>query len=275
MDAMPVRLDQSLLSWSDQLIHNLNLIKSTLESLKFLAIGGTAVGTGVNTHAKFSRKFAANLSSYTDIKFSEAKNSFPLMGSQDSAVALSGQLKTMAVAIMKISNDLRWMNSGPLAGLGEITLKPLQPGSSIMPGKVNPVIPEATAMVAAEVIGNDSAVTIAGQSGNFELNVMLPLVAYNLLSSIDILTNSANLLADKAIRDFTVNESNLTKALSLNPILVTALNPIIGYGQAAKIAKKAYAEGRPIIDVAMEETDMEREDLLKLLDPIKLTKGGL
>ena len=275
MDAMPVRLDQSLLSWSDQLIHNLNLIKSTLESLKFLAIGGTAVGTGVNTHAKFSRKFAANLSSYTDIKFSEAKNSFPLMGSQDSAVALSGQLKTMAVAIMKISNDLRWMNSGPLAGLGEITLKPLQPGSSIMPGKVNPVIPEATAMVAAEVIGNDSAVTIAGQSGNFELNVMLPLIAYNLLSSIDILTNSANLLADKAIRDFTVNESNLTKALSLNPILVTALNPIIGYGQAAKIAKKAYAEGRPIIDVAMEETDMEREDLLKLLDPIKLTKGGL
>ena len=275
MDAMPVRLDQSLLGWSDQLIQNIELIEKVLETLKKLALGGTAVGTGINTHEKFSARFAENLSAVTGVKFSSASNFFPLMGSQDSAVALSGQLKTLAVTIMKVSNDLRWMNSGPLSGLGEITLKPLQPGSSIMPGKVNPVIPEATAMIAAEVIGNDSAITIAGQSGNFELNVMLPLIACNLLSSINLLSNGIRLLADKAVKDFTVNESNLKRALHMNPILVTALNPIIGYTKAAEIAKKAYQQSRPIIDVAVEETDITLEELAIILDPIKLTKGGL
>ena len=275
MDAMPVRLDQSLLGWSDQLTQNIELIEKVLETLKKLALGGTAVGTGINTHEKFSARFAENLSAVTGIKFSSANNFFPLMGSQDSAVALSGQLKTLAVTIMKVSNDLRWMNSGPLSGLGEITLKPLQPGSSIMPGKVNPVIPEATAMIAAEVIGNDSTITIAGQSGNFELNVMLPLIACNLLSSINLLSNGIRLLADKAVKDFTVNESNLKKALHMNPILVTALNPIIGYTKAAEIAKKAYQQSRPIIDVAVEETDITLEELTIILDPIKLTKGGL
>ena len=275
MDAMPVRLDQTLLGWSDQLRQSSRLTEITLEVMKHLALGGTAVGTGINTHAEFSQRFATNLSSDTNIKFSSAENFFPLIGTQDAAVALSGQLKTIAVALMKISNDLRWMNSGPLSGLGEISLKPLQPGSSIMPGKVNPVIPEATAMVAAEVIGNDAAITVAGQSGNFELNVMLPLIAYNLLSSVDLLAESGKLLAEKAIKDFTVNESNLTKALRMNPILVTALNPIIGYTKAAEIAKKAYQEGRPIIDVAAQETDITREELESLLDPIKLTNGGL
>jgi fumarate hydratase class II len=197
------------------------------------------------------------------------------MGAQDTAVALSGQLRTTAVSLMKIANDLRWMNSGPLAGLGEIELEALQPGSSIMPGKVNPVIPEATCMVAAQVIGLDAAIAVAGQSGNFELNVMLPLIASNLLSSIALLANVSRLLADKAIAGFSVNEARLQQALARNPILVTALNPVIGYARAAEIAKQAYREGRAIIDVAAEQTGIDRDELARLLDPAKLTHGGL
>ena len=197
------------------------------------------------------------------------------MSAQDTALALSGQLKTLAASLMKISNDLRWMNSGPLAGLGEIALKPLQPGSSIMPGKVNPVIPEAVCMACAQVMGNDVSIGIAGQSGNFQLNVMLPLIAYNLLQSIELLSNSCNELADKTIACFHVNEENLGHSLALNPILVTALNPLIGYEKAAAIAKQAYAEGRPIIEVAMEATGKTREELAQLLDPRQLTQGGL
>ena len=176
---------------------------------------------------------------------------------------------------MKISNDLRWMNSGPLAGLGEIELQALQPGSSIMPGKVNPVIPEAAAMAAAQVIGNDTTITIAGQSGNFQLNVMLPVIAHNVLESIELLANSSVALADKAIATFTVRQDNLDLALSKNPILVTALNPVIGYLKAADIAKKAYKEGLPILDVAERETNLSREELSKLLDPSTLTQGGI
>ena len=176
---------------------------------------------------------------------------------------------------MKISNDLRWMNSGPLAGLSEIELKGLQPGSSIMPGKVNPVIPEAVAMAAADVIGNDVTITIAAQSGNFQLNVMLPVIAYNLLKSMALLSGSMNVLADKTIKSFKINKKSLENALNKNPILVTALNPIIGYAKAAAIAKKAYRENRPIIEVAMEETDLTEAKLKKILDPLKLTKGGI
>ena len=182
-------------------------------------------------------------------------------------MALSGQLKSLATALMKIANDLRWMNSGPLAGIGEIALPALQPGSSIMPGKVNPVIPEAAAMVCAQVIGNDATITIAGQSGNFQLNVMLPLVAFNLLQSIEILANASRVLADKAIAGFTVNEDIINSALAKNPILVTALNTVIGYELGARIAKTAYAEGRAVIDVAVEMTELSREDLEELLDP--------
>jgi fumarate hydratase class II len=197
------------------------------------------------------------------------------MASQDAAVELSGQLKTLAVALMKIANDLRWMNSGPLAGLGEIELPALQPGSSIMPGKVNPVIPEATAMVAAQVIGNDASITIAGQSGNFQLNVMLPLIAHNLLQSIGILANVSTLLADKAIAGFKVNAARVNEALAMNPILVTALNPVIGYEKGAATAKQAYKEKRPIMDVALETTGLSKDELKKLLDPMTLTKGGI
>ena len=176
---------------------------------------------------------------------------------------------------MKISNDLRWMNSGPLAGMSEIELKALQPGSSIMPGKVNPVIPEAVAMASADVIGNDVSITVAAQSGSFQLNVMLPVIAYNLLKSINLIAGSMKVLSKNAIKTFKVNEKNLESSLSKNPILVTALNPIIGYEKAAEIAKKAYKENRPIIEVAAQETDLSKAKLLKLLDPKKLAKGGI
>ncbi|HCY04635.1 MAG TPA: aspartate ammonia-lyase [Gammaproteobacteria bacterium] len=275
MDAMPVRMDQTLLGWASQLRQGVSLLNTGSESLQGLALGGTAVGTGINTHVDFAATFAELLSAELEVEFKRGDNFFALMGSQDPAVAVSGQLKSIAVTLLKIANDLRWMNSGPLAGLGEISLEALQPGSSIMPGKVNPVIPESVAMVAAEVIGNDATVTIAGQSGNFELNVMLPVIADNLLSSISLLGNSAVLLADKAIRTFQVNEAQLNNALHKNPILVTALNPVIGYLKAAEIAKIAYRENRPIIDVAAENTDIDYAELQSLLDPHKLTEGGL
>lgn len=275
MDAMPVRMSQVLDGWAQQLKANIAHLQDLLPSLQALAQGGTAVGTGINAHPEFAAGFCLQLSHLTQVQFTPGKNLFALIGSQDTAVSVSGQLKTTAVSLMKIANDLRWMNSGPLAGLGEIELQGLQPGSSIMPGKVNPVIPEAVAMVAAQVIGNDSTITVAGQSGNFELNVMLPIIAQNLLGSIELLASSSRLLADKAIASFKVNEPKLKEALSRNPILVTALNPIIGYQKAAEIAKTAYKQGRPVIDVALELTDLPRSQLETLLDPEKLTAGGL
>jgi fumarate hydratase class II len=275
MDAMPIRMSQSLESWVSQIELNISHLRQLQPSIQRLAQGGTAVGTGINAHPEFAALFNQALSDATQIKFLPANNFFSHIGSQDTSLALSGQLKTIAVSLLKIANDLRWMNSGPLAGLGEIELEALQPGSSIMPGKVNPVIPEATAMAAAQVIGNDAAITIAAQSGNFELNVMLPLVANNLLKSLQLLTNTAKLMADKAIATFKVNETKLEEALSRNPILVTALNPIIGYLKAAEIAKQAYKEKRPVIDVAAENTDLSEDELKQLLDPTKLTYGGL
>ena len=271
MDAMPVRMGQALNTWADQIERNLTLLKQLQPSVHSLAQGGTAVGTGINAHPDFASTFCRALSVHTGLTFTPADNFFTHISSQDIAVALSGQLKTTAVTIMKIANDLRWMNSGPLAGLGEIELQPLQPGSSIMPGKVNPVIPEAAAMVAAQVIGNDTTLTVAGQSGNFELNVMLPLVARNLLESLTLLSNVSRLLADKAIATFKVREEKLNEALARNPILVTALNPVIGYMKAAEIAKLAYQQNRPIIDVAAENTELKREELERLLDPTTLT----
>jgi len=275
MDAMPVRMSQVLDGWAEQIRNNISLLEKILPSLCNLAQGGTAVGTGINAHPRFAQHFCAELSTLTKQEFKVGNNFFALIGAQDTAVALSGVLKTCAVSIMKIANDLRWMNSGPLAGLAEIELEALQPGSSIMPGKVNPVIPEAATMVAAQVIGNDATITIAGQSGNFELNVMLPVLVHNLLSSITLLTNVSRLLADKAIATFKVNEAKLKEALDRNPILVTALNPVIGYLKAAEIAKKAYAQNRPIIDVALENTDLDRAQLENLLNPEKLTAGGI
>jgi fumarate hydratase class II len=275
MDAMPVRFDQELGGWAAQIDSGIDRLKAALPRLRKLAQGGTAVGTGINAHPEFGAAFARALSAQTGVDFQASDNYFESLSSQDAAVEMSGQLKTVAVSIMKIANDLRWMNSGPLAGLGEIALPALQPGSSIMPGKVNPVIPEAAAMVSAQVIGNDATITVAGQSGNFQLNVMLPVVAYNLLQSIEILGNTARVLADDAIAGFTVNEANLDEALAKNPILVTALNAVIGYDKGAAIAKQAYKEGRPILDIAREQSGLEESELKRLLDPADLTTGGI
>jgi fumarate hydratase class II len=275
MDAMPVTLGQELSAWRTQVENGSARLASVEPRLLALAQGGTAVGTGINAHPDFGAAVAKDLARRTGIAFVPSRNYFESMSTQDAAVELSGQLKTLAVSFMKIANDLRWMNSGPLAGLGEIALPALQPGSSIMPGKVNPVIPEATAMVAAQVIGNDTTITVAGQSGNFQLNVMLPVIAYNLLESIRLLANVARLLADSAIAGFIVNQGRLVEALDRNPILVTALNSVIGYDKGAAIAKKAYAEGRPILEMAEKLTDLPREELRKLLDPAELTKGGI
>jgi len=275
MDAMPVTLAQELSGWRTQIENGVARLESVEPRLLALAQGGTAVGTGINAHADFGRRFCAELSALTGLAFVPARNYFEALAAQDTAVELSGQLRVIAVSLMKIANDLRWMNSGPLAGLAEIALPALQPGSSIMPGKVNPVIPEATTMVAAQVIGNDTAITVAGQSGNFQLNVMLPVIADNLLESIHLLASVARALADSAIAGFKVNEARIAEALERNPILVTALNPVIGYEKGAAIAKKAYAEGRPIREVAAQMTDLPREQLARLLDPAELTSGGI
>ena len=275
MDAMPVTLGQELATWAQQLSSAEARLGDALARIRRLPQGGTAVGTGINAHPEFGERVAAHLATSTGFEFESADNKFEGIASQDAAVELSGQLKTLAVSLMKIGNDLRWMNSGPLAGLGEIELEALQPGSSIMPGKVNPVIPEATCMVAARVIGNDTTITVAGQSGNFQLNVMLPLVGATLLESIEILANSCRLMADRAVAGFKVRHDNLNQALARNPILVTALNRVIGYETGAALAKQAYKEGRPILDVAEEMTELSRDELESLLDPLKLTDGGV
>ncbi|HET9818312.1 MAG TPA: class II fumarate hydratase, partial [Rhodanobacteraceae bacterium] len=275
MDAMPVTVGQELSGWSAQIASGIARIEDAGKRMRQLPQGGTAVGTGINADPKFAKTFCTGLSKATGVKFTSMDNFFEGMASMDAAVELSGQLKTLACSLMKISNDLRWMNSGPLAGLGEIELEALQPGSSIMPGKINPVVPEAMTMVCAQVIGNDATITIGGQAGNFQLNVMLPVIAYNLLQSITILANASRLLADKAIAGFTVNKRRVDEALALNPILVTALNPVIGYEKGAATAKKAYKEKRPILDVALETTGLSKAELKKLLDPVALTKGGI
>jgi len=274
MDAMPVKISQELGAWKAQINDNIKRLKDTQKRIQMLPQGGTAVGTGVNADPEFGRLVAANLATITAIHFEPMENLFIGLSSQDSALELSGQLNVLAASIMKIANDLRWMNSGPLAGLGEIQLPALQPGSSIMPGKVNPVIPEAACMVAAQIMGNNTAITIGAQSGNFQLNVMLPMVAYNLLQSIEIAASASIQLADLAIKGFTVNTSNIQKALDVNPILVTALNRVVGYEKGAAIAKEAYRSGRPVLEVAKEMTDLDEKTLKQYLNPALLTEGG-
>ncbi len=274
-DAMPITFGQELSGWSAQVSSAIERIEDALKRMRRLPLGGSAVGTGINADPKIGPTVATELRKLTKARFESADNYFEGISSQDVAVELSGALKTYAVTLTKIGTDLRWMSSGPLAGLGEIELKALQPGSSIMPGKVNPVMPEAAVMVAAQVIGNDATITIGGQAGNFQLNVMLPVIAYNLLQSIEILANVSRLVADKAIASFKVNTDRVNEALALNPILVTALNPVIGYEKGSATAKQAYKEKRPIIDVAQETTGLSREELEKLLDPAALTKGGI
>ena len=275
MDALPIRLSQELGGWADQIVQGQQRVRAALSRISPLALGGTAIGTGVNAHPEFGPRVAKLLSARTGLPFISSRNYFVSLSSQDAAVELSGQFKTVAVSMMKIANDLRWMNSGPIAGLADIALPALQPGSSIMPGKVNPVIPEAVAMVCAQVIGNDSTITIAGQSGNFQLNVMLPVVAHNLLESARLLGSAATVLAERAVADFVPNAEHSQQLAERNPILVTSLNPVIGYEKGAAVAKRAYAEGRRVKDVAAEETGLDSEELERLLDPRKMTEGGI
>jgi fumarate hydratase class II len=275
MDAMPVTFGQELNTWASTIETNIERLQDALKRVSQLPQGGTAVGTGINADPKFGALFAEKLAAKTGVSFSSMPNKFDGISAQDNIVELSGQLKVVATTLMKIANDLRWMNSGPLAGIGEIELPSLQPGSSIMPGKVNPVIPEATAMVCAQVIGNDATVAIAGQSGNFQLNVMLPVIAYNVLQSIHILSTSTKELAHSAIKGFKVNHEAVSENVGKNPILVTALNAVIGYDLGAKIAKQAYKEKRSVLDVTLENTNLSEQEIKAILDPIKLTTGGI
>ena len=275
MDAMPLTFQQEFSAWSAQLQSAEERITDSLKRLRRLPLGGTAIGTGINADPRFGSKAARSLSLLTGTRFESAANKFEGLAAQDDAVELSGQLNALAVALIKIANDLRWMNSGPLAGLGEIELPALQPGSSIMPGKVNPVIPEATVMVCAQVIGHHAAITVAGQTGNFQLNVALPLIAANLLDSINLLGNVSRLLADSSIAGLKVRETHIREALDRNPILVTALNPVIGYEKGAAIAKQAYKQNRPVLEVAREVTGLSEKVLKPLLDPALLAKGGI
>ncbi len=275
MDAMPLTFAQEFGAWASQLASAQARIEDALKRLRRLPIGGTAIGTGINADPRFGSAMAKALSALSGTKFESADDKFEGIAAQDDAVELSGQLNALAVGLMKIANDLRWMNSGPLAGLGEIELPALQPGSSIMPGKVNPVIPEATCMVCAQVMGHHTAITVAGQSGNFQLNVMLPLIAYDLLDSIQLLSNVMRLLADNAIAGLKARPDRVREALDRNPILVTALNPIIGYEKAAAIAKQAYKESRPVLEVAIESSGLSEKELRGLLDPRALTRGGI
>ena len=275
MDAMPLNFSQELSGWIAQLEDQKKYIELALNPVLSLPQGGTAIGTGINAPKQFGKIFAEEASKLTKLKFKTSSNYFKSLSSQDAATNLSTAVKNLSLVILKISNDLRWMNSGPMNGLSEIELEALQPGSSIMPGKVNPVVSEAVMMAAADVMGNDLTVSYANQSGNFQLNVMLPVIAYNLLKSITLMANSSEFLAQKGIRTFKVKKDNISLSVSKNPILVTALNREIGYEKAALIAKKAYKENRSVIEVAHEITGIQIKKLRSILNPSNLTKGGL
>jgi len=275
MDAMPVTVGQELRTWREQLLATEKRVEAAADDLMALPQGGTAVGTGINAPDEFPAQFVKFLATDTGYHFRSLEHKFVGQSAIDSPVALSAQLRGVAIVLTKIANDLRWMNSGPIHGLAEISLPALQPGSSIMPGKVNPVIPESVAMVSAQVMGMDTTIALAGQSGNFQLNVMLPLVGANLLDMVSLLSNASTMLAEKAIKGLTVNVDNLNAGVGRNPVLVTALNPEIGYALAADIAKEAYRTGRPVIDVAEERSGLDRARLETLMDPLKLTRGGV
>ena len=275
MDAMPLTFGQEISGWKTLLQHDRQRLIQNLERLYQLTLGGTAVGTGTNTHPEFAKNVCKQLAQDTNLPFKPADNFFAAQSVPATAQELSANLRGIAISLTKIASDLRWMNSGPLAGLGEIELPVLQPGSSIMPGKINPVISESVLMVAAQITGFDTAISMGTQSGNFELNVMLPMIGTNLISGLTLASNASQTLADKAVAGFQVKTDNIETALHRNPVLVTALNPVIGYMKAAEITKQAYYEQRPIVEVAKEKTGMSEESLQKLLDPLHLTKGGI
>jgi fumarate hydratase, class II len=269
-DATPIRLGQEFLGYAGQIERGARRVESAVEDLAEVALGGTAVGTGVNTHPEFAQKVAERLSERFGVEVRETENHFQAQSAMDAAVFTSGALKTVAVSLLKISNDIRWLGAGPRANLAEIALPEVQPGSSIMPGKVNPVIAESATMVAAQVIGNDATIAVAGQSGNFELNVMLPVIAYNLIQSIEILGSVASNLTDQCVAGLEATERG-PALVEQGLMLATALAPVVGYDKAAEISKEAYKTGKTIREVACEMTDLSEEELDKLLDARKMT----
>ena len=264
-DAVPITLGDEFSGYARQMALAVQRLQGLEPHLAELALGGTAVGSGLNAHPEFAPSVIALISKHTQIAFREAENHFEAQAAQDAVVETSGILKTVAVSLIKIADDIRWLSSGPRCGLGEIMIPPLQPGSSIMPGKVNPVIPESVIQVAAQVVGNDAAITMGGQRGNFELNVMLPVIAYNLLQSIDILTSVATLFAEKCILGIKADEKKSRSYIEQSLALVTGLIPLIGYDRAAELAKRAWDEGRTIRDVALEARIASEETLDQLL----------
>jgi fumarate hydratase, class II len=271
-DATPIRLGQEFLGYAGQMERGIDRLRKAQDDLSEVALGGTAVGTGVNTQPEFATRVCERLSARFGVDVHETENHFQAQSAMDATVFTSGALKTVAVSLMKIANDIRWLGSGPRAGIGEIALPEVQPGSSIMPGKVNPVIAESVAMVAAQVMGNDATVTIAGQSGNFELNVMLPLIAYNLIQSIDLLANAAENLTDQCVSGIEATERG-PELVEQGLMLATALAPVIGYDRAAEISKAAYKSGRTIREIAREETDLSEDELDELLDARHMTES--
>lgn len=274
-DATPIRLGQEFSAYKQQTAQNIRRISASLDVLAELPIGGTAVGTGLNAHPNFDKEICKEISNLTKIAFKPAKNKFESIASHDAIVEVSGALRTLAVSLMKIGNDIRWLSSGPRCGIGEIKLPETMPGSSIMPGKVNPAQAEALCQVAAQVIGNDVTISIGGQSGNFELNVMKPLMIYNLLQSVEILSNAITSFTSRCIAGIVANNARIELYLSQNLMTVTALSPKIGYDNAAEIAKKAYRSGRTIREVAIEMNLLSENELDTLLDPEKMTKPTL
>ena len=275
MDATPIRLGQEFGGYASQVEHSMRRVEAVLPDLRELAIGGTAVGTGLNAHPEFGARVAAELSQLTGQKFVEARNHFEAQGAQDAACWASGALNATAASLMKIANDIRLMNSGPRCGLGEVSLPAIQPGSSIMPGKVNPVLCEATIQVGAQVMGYHTAITVGAQWGQLDLNTMLPMMANNLLESARLLANVSRLLADRAIAGMTANEETLTGYVEISPSMATALNPLIGYDKAAEIAKRSYKERRPVRELAAEMTDLSPAQIKEALDPRRQTEPGL
>ncbi|MFB3068922.1 MAG: class II fumarate hydratase, partial [Acidobacteriota bacterium] len=273
-DAVPIRLGQEFSAYASMMENAIRRMESVRFSLSELAIGGTAVGTGLNCHPKFAAGVVEKLSEWTEVPFREASNKFEALASKDAAVETSSMLKTVACSLMKIANDLRWLGSGPRCGIGELLLPPTQPGSSIMPAKVNPVIPEAVTMIAAQVIGNDVTISIAGQSGNFELNVMKTVIAYNLLQSIDLLSNGCIVLSQRCVDGLVANRERCQELVERSLAMVTALAPKIGYDKAAEIAKEAYQTGRTVREIAQEKKVLPEKELEQTLDPWSMTEGG-
>jgi len=274
-DATPVRLGQEFGGYARQIQLGIRRLEKLRDTLGELALGGTAVGTGINTHPKFPKKAIQYLSKLTGLNFREAQDHFEAQGGKDAIVEASGALKTVAVSLTKIANDIRLLGSGPRCGIGEINLPETQPGSSIMPGKVNPVIAESLLMAAVQVIGNDAAITVGGQAGNFELNVMMPVITHNVLESIRLLTSSAENFAARCVEGIEANEERCNEMIEKSLAMCTALAPVIGYDRAAAIAKESYKTGRTVRQIALEKNVLTRKELDKILNPMRMTKPGI